>query len=287
MRAAAALVVLGIVAAAAPARGGEPADRGISMSAWAGAAVDRSVAAVDTGQLLREGAPLVGATTLGNIGRLAMGGAVDATPGINGDGRMSLALLLGVQPEVEGTRIQLLGEAGRHRFSNVGGSLSGHQLGPDTWLPYLGVRVGVARTAPAHGPFEVGAWLFGRYDVGEAIVTNIGTFMQENRTDYRLGGWMCGLALRVGLHLEAADPRRTEEMMARAFALVRPLQSWSSWKRHQHGRFWWQPTSPKEATRRSIARLRWPSSRRRRSRSSTSSSWRRSSRWGRSISTPT
>ena len=57
------------------------------------------------------------------------------------------------------------------------------------------------------------AWLFGRYDVGEATVTNVGIFMQENRTDYRLGGWMCGLALRVGLHLEAADPRRTEEMM--------------------------------------------------------------------------
>jgi hypothetical protein len=90
-----------------------------------------------------------------------------------------------------------------------------HQLGPDTWLPYLGVRLGVARTVPTHGLFEVGAWLFGRYDVGEATVTNVRGFLgEETRTDYRLGGWMCGLALRVGLRLEAADPRRTEEMMA-------------------------------------------------------------------------
>ena len=212
---AAALVVLGMVAAAVPAYGGEPADRGISMSAWAGAAVDRSVSAVESLRLLRDGVPLVGATTLGNIGRLAMGGAVDATPGINGDGRMSLALLLGFQPEIEGTRLQLLGEAGRHRFSNVGGSLVGHQLGPDTWLPYLGVRLGVARTAPAHGPFEVGAWLFGRYDIGQATVTNVsGPLGAETRTDYRLGGWMGGLALQVGLRLESADPYRSEEMLA-------------------------------------------------------------------------
>jgi hypothetical protein len=214
---AAALVVFGIVAAAPAARGGEPADRGISMSAWAGAAVDKSVSAVDSGQSLRDGVPLVGAATLGNIGWLAMGGAVDATPAINGDGRMSMSLMLGLQPEIEGTRIQFLGEAGRHRFSNVGGSVSGHQLGADIWLPYLGVRLGVARTAPAHGPFEVGAWLFGRYDIGEAVVTNMsGVYGEETRTDYRLGGWMGGLALQVGLRLESADPQRSEQMLAAA-----------------------------------------------------------------------
>lgn len=200
-----ALVAFGIAAVARPARAEEPADRGISMSAWAGAAVDRSVAAANNGRPLHDGAPLVGATALGNIGWVALGGTVDATPGRNGDGRLAIGVLLGVQPEVDRLRIQVLGEAGRHRFSDVGGNVFAHQVGPDTWLPYLGVRLGVARTVPVHGMFEVGAWLFGRHDLGEATVTN--------RIDYRLGGWMCGLALRVGLHLEAADPRRTEEMM--------------------------------------------------------------------------
>jgi hypothetical protein len=211
---AAALVILGMAAVASPARAAEPADRGISMSVWAGAAVDRSVAAADSGRPLRDAAPLVGATTLGNIGPLAMGGAIDATPGASGDGRLAIALLLGFQPEIEGTRIQLLAEAGRHRFSAVGGSVFGHQLGPDTWLPYLGVRLGVARTIPAHGLFEVGAWLFGRYDIDQATATNVSGLLGEGgRTDYRVGGWMGGLALQVGLRLESAEPYRSEGML--------------------------------------------------------------------------
>ena len=73
----------------------------------------------------------------------------------------------------------------------------------------------MARTVPARGMFELGAWLFGGHDIGEATVTNVGSFLgEETRTDYRVGGWMCGLALQVGLRLEAADPRRSEEMMA-------------------------------------------------------------------------
>jgi len=212
---AAGLVVVGLLAVAAPARAREPADRGISMSAWAGAAVDRSVAAVGSGRSLHDGAPLIGVTALGNIRSVALGGALDTTPGINGDGRLSMAVLLGFQPEIDRTRLQVLGEAGRHRFSDVGGNMMAHQLGPETWLPYLGVRVGVARTVPARGLFEVGAWLFGRHDIGDATVTNVGSFLgEETRTDYRVGGWMCGLALQVGLRLEATDPRRTEEMMA-------------------------------------------------------------------------
>jgi hypothetical protein len=52
--------------------------------------------------------------------------------------------------------------------------------------------------------FELGAWLFGRADIGHATVTNLGGMFEESCTDYRLGGWMCGLALQVGLRLEAA-----------------------------------------------------------------------------------
>jgi hypothetical protein len=214
MRTAALVVACASAVTAVPARAGEPADRGISMSAWAGAAVDRSVTAVESGRALHDGVPLVGATTVGNIGRLAMGGAVDGTPGVNGDGRLSLALLLGFQPEIDGTRIQLLGEAGRHRFSDVGGTSSAHQVGPDAWLPYVGIRLGVARIVPAHGMFELGTWLFGRYDIGQATVTNVSELLGETRTQYRIGGWMCGLALQVGLRLEAADPYRSEQMMA-------------------------------------------------------------------------
>ena len=129
-----------------------------------------------------------------------MGGTVDTTPSINGDGRMSIAPLLGFQPEVEGMRFQLLGEAGRHRFSDVGGGVFGHQLGPDTWLPYLGVRLGVARTVPAHGLFELGAWLFGRdrHPRGDRDERERLSWARRPGPTIGIGGWMWGLALRSG-----------------------------------------------------------------------------------------
>ena len=208
------LVVFGMAAVALPARADEPADRGISMSAWAGAAVDRSVVAADSGRPLHDGAPLVGATALGNIRWVALGGTVDATPGINGDGRLSIGVLLGVQPEVDRIRIQVLGEAGRHRFSDVGGTA----VRPPARPRHL---VAVPRRSPRRRPHRarardvrggrlaVRALRHRRGDRHERRQLS----WQETRTDYRLGGWMCGLALQVGLRLEAADPRRTEEMM--------------------------------------------------------------------------
>lgn len=208
-------VAVGLVASGSPARAGEPADRGVSLTAWAGAALDRSVSFVDGDRPLHDGAPLIGVTGLGNIGPLALGGTVDATPRVHGDSRLSIAALVGFQPEVVRLRLQFLGEAGRHRFSDVGGNALAHQLGPDTWLPYLGVRIGVARTVPRHGVFELGAWLFWRQDIGQTTVTNMGGPLGvEPPTDYRVGGWMSGLALQVGLRLESSNPHRWEEFPA-------------------------------------------------------------------------
>jgi hypothetical protein len=151
--------------------------------------------------------PVVGATGLGNIERLAIGGAVDATPGSGGDGRLTLSALLGFQPQVGTTRLQLLAEAGGHRFSNVGGSQLGRSTGPDAWLPFAGVRLGAARTVPEHGFVELGCWLFGRYDLGHKTVTTVTTFMGEGPgADYRVGGFMVGLAFEVGLRLESPHP---------------------------------------------------------------------------------
>ncbi|HXU04788.1 MAG TPA: hypothetical protein VN903_27685 [Polyangia bacterium] len=188
------------------ARAEEPADRGISLSAWAGTAFDRSVADGETGRPLRDAAPLVGATGLGNIEQVAIGGAVDASPGTAGEGRLSLSALLGWQPQIGATRYQLLGEAGGHRFTNVGGRSFTRQEGPETWLPFAGVRLGAARTYPAHSVGEVGVWMFGRYDLRQTTVTNVSGAMSDTRTDYRVGGYMVGLAVQVGLRFESPHP---------------------------------------------------------------------------------
>jgi hypothetical protein len=117
-----------------------------------------------------------------------------------------MSALVGWQPQLGETRIQLLGEAGSHRLSEVDGDRYARQLGPDPWLPYAGVRLGAMRTFPAHGVFEIGLWLFGRYDVGRRTLTYVSGFFEETRTDYRVGGFMGGLAFQVGLRLEGPHP---------------------------------------------------------------------------------
>jgi hypothetical protein len=97
--------------------------------------------------------------------------------------------------------------ASAHAWSAYSRAPFGSQLGPDTWLPCAGLRLGIARTVPAHGFIEVGVWLFGRHDIGQTTVTNVNNLVGEGtHTDHRLGGTMTGLALQVGMRLESPHP---------------------------------------------------------------------------------
>jgi hypothetical protein len=192
---------------AGSARAAEPGDRGISLSAWAGGGLDRSVIRAD-GQPVHLEALVAGLTGVGNIARLAIGGSVDARPSVGGDGRLALGVLLGYQHEIGSTRMLLLGEAGGRRFSVAGGAFE-RQLEPDPWLPFVGVRLGSTRTVPPRGFVEVGSWVFARFDLQRAALTTAGTSPGgETQTDHRIGGFMAGLALQVGLRFEAAHPWR-------------------------------------------------------------------------------
>jgi hypothetical protein len=166
--------ILGAAATTSPVRADEPADRGISLSVAAGGASD--------------GAPIVGASTVGNLERAAIGGAVDAMPGAPRNGRLSLSVLLGYQQQIGRTRFHLMGEAGGHRSFEAGTTSVGSQAALEVWPPFAGVRLGVARTVPAHGLVEVGASLFGRHDLDRA------------------GGVLAGLTLQVGIRLESPHP---------------------------------------------------------------------------------
>jgi hypothetical protein len=198
--------VIGVAAgSASAARADEQADRGISLSAWAGGALDRSVLSAN-GQSVRPGALVAGVTGVGNIEHIAVGGAVDTRPDIPGAGRLSISALLGYQRQVGADRIQLLGEVGGRRFSDVGGDANARQLGADPWLPFVGVRLGTARTVPVHGFVEVGSWLFARFDLRRTTVTSEVGMGDAARTDYQVGGFMAGLGLEVGLRLESPHP---------------------------------------------------------------------------------
>jgi len=199
----AAVVFIGLTGVA---RAGEPADRGLSLSAWAGGALDRGVRGAD-GQPVHPEALVAGVTGVGNIERVAIGGAVDFRPALFGNGRLSVSALLGYQHQTGQTRVQLLGEAGTGRFSGVGGDALTHQLSPEPWLPFVGVRLGSASMVPAHGFVELGTWLFARYDIQHTTVTSVGTLSgEEARADYRVGGFMAGMALQIGVRLESPHP---------------------------------------------------------------------------------
>jgi hypothetical protein len=196
-----------VVGFAGVARADEPADRGISLSAWAGGALDRAVRAAD-GRPVHPEALVAGLTGVGNIERVAIGGAIDMKPALFGDGRLSLSTLLGYQHQARRTRVQLLGEAGVRRFSGLSGDAVAPPLAPDPWLPFVGARLGSTRVVPARGFVELGSWLFARYDIRQTTVTSVGNFSggEEARTDYRVGGFMVGMAMQVGLRLESPHP---------------------------------------------------------------------------------
>ena len=202
LRAASIIVIAGL---ATVARAGESVDRGVSLSAWAGGALDRGVATAD-GQMVHTEALVAGLTGVGNIEHVAIGGAVDVKAAVSGDGRLSLSALIGYQRQVGRHRVQLLGEAGERRYTDVGGDPVARQLGPDPWLPFVGARLGLVRTVPAHGFVELGVLLFARYDLRRTTVTTVSTFFEETRTDYRVGGLMVGVALQGGLRLESPHP---------------------------------------------------------------------------------
>jgi hypothetical protein len=201
----AAAAIIGFAGATGAAGADEPADRGISLAAWAGGALDRSVVTAQ-GEPVDLEALVAGLSGVGNIERVAMGGAVDVRPGVAGEGRLSISALLGYQQQIGHDRVIVLGEGGSRRFSGVGTDVLAHQLGPDPWLPFVGVRVGTARTVPPHGFFELGTWLFARYDLRRATVTSLESPAGDARTEYRVGGFMAGLAVEVGLRLESPHP---------------------------------------------------------------------------------
>jgi hypothetical protein len=182
---------------------------GFSVDAYAAPTWDRSIINEETRQPRAASRGTIGLATLLSYDTLALGAIVDGMPSIMGDGRVALGGLAGWQPRIGSHRYQLLGELGAERFSDVGGTLLSAPSARETWLDYAGVRVGVSETFGVEGPFELGAWLFVRKDLGQADVSSTsGNFLtgEETTTSYRLGGYSGGVALRVGVRFDQKPP---------------------------------------------------------------------------------
>jgi hypothetical protein len=207
-----AVTAVTVLATAASARADEPSRFGLSVDAYAAPVYDRSVINQQTHQPVDGSRETVGLATVLNFDTLALGGVVDGMPGILGNGRLAVGGIAGWQPRLGSHRYQLMGELGAERFGDVGGSLLGTPGARDTWLDYVGARLGTSETFGS-GPFELGAWLFVRKDLGEANVSGPSGNLPggpDSTTDYRLGGYTAGVALRLGVRFDQkrapADP---------------------------------------------------------------------------------
>jgi len=198
-----------VMLASPGARASEDDLFGFSVDAYAAPTWDRSIINQQTREPRAASRGAIGLATVLTFDTLALGAIVDGMPGIMGDGRVSLGGLAGWQPRIGSHRYQLLGELGAERFSDVGGTLLSSPSARETWLDYAGVRLGVTETFGGDGPFELGAWVFVRKDLGQADVgSTSGNFLtgEETTTSYRLGGYSGGVALRVGVRFDQKRP---------------------------------------------------------------------------------
>jgi hypothetical protein len=200
-----AVVVTAATLTASVARAEEAPLFGLSVEAHAAPVMDRSVIDLETGRARGGSRPLFGLSTVLNWDGLALGAVLDGMPGIFGDGRMAVGALGGWQPRIGSQLYQLLAEIGQERFSDVGGNLLSTPSTKETWLPYVGARLGMTQTFGRNNPFELGAWLFFRRNIGEATVANTsGDWFggEDTITEYRVGGYSAGLALRLGVRFD-------------------------------------------------------------------------------------
>jgi hypothetical protein len=195
---AAAAALLAVTAASPPARAGDAPGFGISLDGYAAPTWDHTVTNQQTGDPARVSRGALGLATLLNVDEFALGGVVDGVPGIFGEGRLTVGGMVGWQPRLGSYRYQLLGELGQERFSDVGAMLVvARPMVGETWLPYVGARLGMTETFSREGHFVLGAWVFVRRDLAEANVSSA-------QSDYVVGGYAAGVAFRVGMRFEQA-----------------------------------------------------------------------------------
>ena len=116
------LVVAGLYALAHRSSAREATPTGLSAALGVEQNLDGSVALASdaSGSTSRTGHLVSTSSRTSEIWRSAAGWP--GRPGILGNGRLLLGGRLGWQPSWQRTRFQLLGEAGMHRFDEVGGN---------------------------------------------------------------------------------------------------------------------------------------------------------------------
>jgi hypothetical protein len=142
---------------------------------------------------------LAGADLLLNLNGLELGAIADVTFGNDTASQTAIGGLAGAAIAVGPAKLDLLAEAGGHRFGNF-------TKNPDIvtasssneWLFYVGLRPGLSFRLG--GPLSLGVWAFVRWDVStQNVPVTVGN--AGSAGSYKLGGTTVGATVRLGFDL--------------------------------------------------------------------------------------
>jgi hypothetical protein len=151
-------------------------------------------------RLFKDSLQNAGGDVLLNLGTFEFGAIADVTFAQHSANQSAIGALAGMKLPLGPVRLDLLGEAGGHRYGNIGSNPSIVKSGSDQWFAYLGLRPGVAFKfgAPDAPGFLLGLWGFARWDLTtkNAAVTVSGATDQPGKV--KLGGVSIGATVRAG-----------------------------------------------------------------------------------------
>ncbi|BDG02427.1 hypothetical protein [Anaeromyxobacter oryzae] len=143
---------------------------------------------------------MAGGDILVDLGGLELGAIVDTTFGSNTASQTAIGALGGLALGTGSVRLDLLAEAGGHRYGNLASNPEIVTASSTSeWLFYVGLRPGIS-VKLGGGPLSVGLWGFARWDVNSKDVpVTVGS--AGSAGSYKLGGSTIGATLRLGFTL--------------------------------------------------------------------------------------
>jgi hypothetical protein len=160
--------------------------------------------AEDDPHLFKDSLQLAGGDILLDFdGPLEIGAIGDTTWASKSASQTALGALLGFRLKLGVVRVDLLGEAGGHRYGNfLNNSDVGAAEHSEQWFTYLGVRpgFGIHIGDPDQPGFLIGVWTFARWDLtSKRMPVTVGsTGSTVANGSVRLGGPSIGATLRAG-----------------------------------------------------------------------------------------
>jgi hypothetical protein len=163
------------------------------------AAVSGTTNQPSASDLYKSSLQLAGGDVLLNLNGLELGAIADVTFGNNTASQTALGALVGLGISPGPFKLDLLAEAGGHRYGNfakhpdVVTSSSSSE-----WLAYVGLRPGISFQVA--GPVTLGVWGFVRWDVTtHNLPVTVGSANAGSAGSYKLGGTTLGATLRLGI----------------------------------------------------------------------------------------